>query len=121
MGIGTLIRWIVGAIMQFLESRKAPIFKKSKNRIESLQKNITLTKISPHSQKKQSKKLMKHSKFYLIEEKENNTIWKYLIFTMQMIPLTKKKRKIYQIKCKGIHIILQNLNLQVILVSITCF
>lgn len=37
-------------------------------------KNITLTETNPPMQKRQSKKLIKHSKFYLIGGKENNTI-----------------------------------------------
>jgi hypothetical protein len=60
--------------MQSLESHKREIFKKSKNDIEGLQKNITLTETNQPLQKRQSKKLIKHSKFYLIGRKENNTI-----------------------------------------------
>ena len=48
--------------MQSLESHKRQIFKKSKNRIEGLQKNITLTETNHPLQKRQSKKLIKHSK-----------------------------------------------------------
>jgi len=57
-----------------LESHKMQIFKKLKNNIEGLQKNITLTETNLPMQKRQSKKLTKHSKFYLIGRKENNTI-----------------------------------------------
>lgn len=56
--------------MQSLESHKRQIFKKSKNHIEGLQKNITLTETNHPLQKRQSKKLIKHSKFYLIGRKE---------------------------------------------------
>jgi hypothetical protein len=39
-----------------------------------LEKNITRTETNPPMQKRQSKKLIEHSKFYLIGRKENNTI-----------------------------------------------
>jgi DnaJ domain len=49
-------------------------FQEIKKSYRRLAKNITLTETNPPMQKRRSKKLIKHSKFYLIGRKENNTI-----------------------------------------------
>lgn len=113
---GSLIGWIIRAIMQSLESHKRQIFKKSKNHIEGLQKNITLTETNHPLQKRQSKKLIKHSKFYLIGRKEKQ----YDLEASNFFDVNDSNyEENLSDHSKGIHIILQRLNPKVTLDMIT--
>jgi hypothetical protein len=66
------------------------IFQEIIKSYRKLAKNITLTETNPPMQKRQSKKLMKHSKLFLIGGRENNTIENHPIYLTKRIRIMKK-------------------------------